>query len=193
MNTQNTIDQASTAATSPLPAQPYPDINSWESAIATRSTISSLQENGEICEAQTKIMTKILAMREEYNLESGEFSAILKYIVERGNYMSNFTQIEDIYFEFAIRLLKKQEVDAWLGHKMYSELNPMKNPVVGEILVKVVGAMRDSTLKGDDMFAFAHMSIYPNMTSFKHSSCAIILNTINNVRETITSNPPGSE
>ena len=136
-------------------------------------------------------MQRILAMREEYKLENLEFSAILKYIVERGNYFDNFTQIEDVYFEFAIRLLKQQEQDRWIGEKMFSVINPTKDPEVGATLLKVVEAMRDLNLKGDDMFALAHKTMIPKTTPFKHSSCAVIFNTINRVGQGTA--PPGSD
>ena len=168
----------------------------WQSAISTQHTTSSLHQAGEITEEQTRIMQRILAMREEYNLESLEFSGILKYIVERGNYLDNFTQIEDVYFEFAIRLLKQQEQDKWIGEKMFTAINPTKDPEVGARLLKVVEAMRDLNLKGDDMFALAHKTMIPNTAPFKHSSCAVIFNTINSVAQgTVgqTTAPPGSE
>ena len=57
----------------------------WQSAISTQHTTSSLHQAGELTEEQTRIMQRIIAMREEYNLESLEFSGILKYILERGN------------------------------------------------------------------------------------------------------------
>ena len=169
----------------------------WQKALDTTHTTTSIHATGEINQEQLDIMVKIFAMREKYNLTSEEFLGVLGYIATRGNYLDNFTRIEDIYFETAVRMLKKEELDQWIGKKMCTELNPTNSTVIGTSLVAVVEAMRDKELKTDDMFALAHKTLYSSIEPFKHSSCAMILNTLKATQaqaapnaQTAT-NPPG--
>ena len=169
----------------------------WQEALNTTHTTATIRAAGEINQEQLDIMVKIFAMREKYNLTNGEFLAILGYVVTRGNYLDNFTRIEDIYFETAIRLLKKEELNLWIGNKICKDLNPTNSELIRTSLITIVEAIRNTELKTDDMFALVHKTLYSSIEPFKHSSCAIILNTLKAIQAQVASspqvasNPPG--
>ena len=169
-----------------------PNEYDWMATVTTHHTMSTLKGSGEVSEDQTKVMQRILEVRSLYNLDSTEFQAILKYVTGRGGYLNNFTCIEDVYFEFAIRLLRGLEMDKWIGTQMCERLNPTHDGETGSKLVTVVEAMRGADLKGDDMFAMAHKVLDQTTTPFKYSSCAVILNTINEALDKTTAAPPGA-
>lgn len=166
-----------------------PNEYDWAAAVTTHHTLSTLKASGEFTEDQTKVMQRILEVRGLYNLDNTEFQAILKYVTNRGGYLNNFTCIEDVYFEFAIRLLRGMEMDKWIGTQMCERLNPTHDGETGSKLVTVVEAMRDTVQKGDDMFAMAHKTLNQTITPFKYSSCAVLLNTIQG--QSVTE-PPGA-
>lgn len=155
-----------------------PNEYDWAAAVETHHTLSTLKASGEFTEGQTKVMQRIIKVRNLYNLDDVEFQGILKYVTVRGGYLNNFTCIEDVYFEFASRLLRGLEMDKWIGIQMCERLNPTHDGETGLRLVTVVKAMRDIVQKGDDMFAMAHKVLNQTIIPFKYSSCAVILNTI---------------
>ena len=167
-----------------------PNEYDWTTSVNTSHTIETLKTSGEFSEEQTKVMQRIIEARSKYDLDSTEFRAILEYVTSRAGYLNNFTCIEDVYFEFASRLLRKQEMDKWLGDEMYKRLNPTQDKEIGSRLITTLEAMRESGLKGDEMFAMAHKNLNETIIPFKHSSCAVILNTI---KPPTVSEPPGAD
>lgn len=163
--------------------------DNWRIAVDTHHTTKTIAETNEITMGQVNIIRNILRMNEKYDITADEFKGILLYMIQRDDMLENATLIEDLYFEYAVRLLKGKEYNKWIGDEICKRLNPNKNFIISTCIVKIVESTKEENIKPDKLFAITHKILSGNIIPYRYSSCALIINTMYENEKKNT--PPG--